>query len=59
MNKIQFGFMMPADQLDKSHGDTYVHDLNQAFYLIRSQFDSAWIIDHLQFDLESFGSASY
>jgi alkanesulfonate monooxygenase SsuD/methylene tetrahydromethanopterin reductase-like flavin-dependent oxidoreductase (luciferase family) len=59
MNKIQFGFMMPADQLDKSRSDTYVHNLNQAFDLIRGHFDSAWIIDHLQFDLEGFTSLSY
>ena len=63
MNKIRFGFTMPADQLDKTRRDTYVHDLSQAIDLIRGHFDSAWIIDHLQFGdediLESFTTLSY
>src|SRR6266545_4577647 len=63
MTKIQFGFTMPADQLEKSRRNTYVHDLNQALDLISGHFDSAWIIDHLQFGdediLESFTTLSY
>ncbi len=48
MTKINLGFNMPADQLDKSQRSTYVDDLNQALSLISGHFDSAWIIDHLQ-----------
>jgi len=63
MSKITFGFIMPADQLDKSRRKTYVDDLNRALDLISGHFDSAWIIDHLQFGdsdlMESFTTLSY
>ncbi len=49
MKRIQFGFTMPADQLDKTKRSTYVADLDRALSLISGHFDSAWIIDHLQF----------
>ena len=29
MPQIQFGFTMPADQLDKAHRATFVDDLNR------------------------------
>ncbi len=54
---------MPADQLDKSRRSTYVDDLNKALDLISGHFDSAWIIDHLQFGdediLEGVTTLSY
>jgi len=63
MNRIKFGFTMPADQLDKTRRNTYVDDLNKALDLISGHFDSAWIIDHLHDDdsdsLESFTALSY
>ncbi len=63
MTNIQFGFTLPADQLDKSRRGTYVTDLNRALNLISGYFASAWIIDHLQFDdadvLESFTTLAY
>jgi alkanesulfonate monooxygenase SsuD/methylene tetrahydromethanopterin reductase-like flavin-dependent oxidoreductase (luciferase family) len=63
MTVIQFGFTMPADQLDKARRKTYVEDLNRALTLISGHFDSAWFIDHLQFDdadvLEGFSALSY
>ena len=63
MTKIQFGFTIPADQLDKSRRGAYVQDLNRALDLIGGHFDSAWIIDHLQFGdgdvLESFTTLAY
>jgi alkanesulfonate monooxygenase SsuD/methylene tetrahydromethanopterin reductase-like flavin-dependent oxidoreductase (luciferase family) len=63
MTNINFGFTMPADQLDKSRRNTYVDHLNQALDLISGHFESAWIIDHLQFGdsdvLESFTTLSY
>ena len=49
MTRIQFGFTMPADQLDKARRATFVYDLDRALALISGHFDSAWIIDHLQF----------
>ena len=63
MARIQFGFTLPADQLDKSRRKTFVDDLNRALTLVSGHFDSAWIIDHLQFGeadvLESFTTLSY
>jgi alkanesulfonate monooxygenase SsuD/methylene tetrahydromethanopterin reductase-like flavin-dependent oxidoreductase (luciferase family) len=63
MTKIQFGFTMPADQLDKTKRSTYVKDLNQALKLVSGHFDSAWIIDHLQSGnvdlLEGFTTLTY
>jgi alkanesulfonate monooxygenase SsuD/methylene tetrahydromethanopterin reductase-like flavin-dependent oxidoreductase (luciferase family) len=60
---IQLGFIMPADQLDKQRRATYVADLKRALDLISGHFDSAWIIDHLQFGdqdiLEGFTALSY
>jgi alkanesulfonate monooxygenase SsuD/methylene tetrahydromethanopterin reductase-like flavin-dependent oxidoreductase (luciferase family) len=63
MARIQFGFCMPADQLDKQRRATFGDDLNRALDLVTGHFDSAWIIDHLQFGnddmLEGFTALSY
>ncbi|HKY53564.1 MAG TPA: LLM class flavin-dependent oxidoreductase [Anaerolineales bacterium] len=63
MTKIHFGFIMPADQLDKTKRSTYVEDLNRALKLISGQFESIWIIDHLQSGnedmLEGFTTLTY
>jgi alkanesulfonate monooxygenase SsuD/methylene tetrahydromethanopterin reductase-like flavin-dependent oxidoreductase (luciferase family) len=63
MKPIQLGFIMPADQLDKRRRATYLADLKRALDLISGHFDSAWIIDHLQFGnqdiLEGFTALSY
>jgi len=63
MTRIQFGFCMPADKLDKQRRATFSEDLHRALALITGHFDSAWIIDHLQFGdddlLEGFTALSY
>ncbi|HNB52418.1 MAG TPA: LLM class flavin-dependent oxidoreductase [Anaerolineales bacterium] len=63
MPDLRFGFTLPADQLDKTRRNTYVTDLDRALELVSGHFDSAWIIDHLQFGdtdlLESFTTLSY
>lgn len=63
VNRIRFGFVMPADQLDKTRRATFVDDLDRALSLVSGHFDSAWIIDHLQFDdqdvLEGFTTLAY
>ena len=63
MSRIEFGFTMPADALDKTRHGTYVDDLNRALEIITGHFDSAWYIDHLQFGasdvLEGFTALSY
>jgi len=45
MTAIQFGFEIPADQLNKARRDSYVNDLNQAIDLVSGHFESAWIIE--------------
>jgi alkanesulfonate monooxygenase SsuD/methylene tetrahydromethanopterin reductase-like flavin-dependent oxidoreductase (luciferase family) len=64
MKPIQFGFIMPANQLDPIHlRSTYVADLNRALSLVAGHFDSAWVIDHLQSGaaglLEGFTTLTY
>jgi alkanesulfonate monooxygenase SsuD/methylene tetrahydromethanopterin reductase-like flavin-dependent oxidoreductase (luciferase family) len=63
MTRIQFGFCMPADKLDKQRRATFRDDLNRALELVTGHFDSAWIIDHLQFGdddmLEGVTALSY
>lgn len=63
MTRIQFGFCMPGDSLNKARRTMYVEDLNRALSLAAGHFDSAWIIDHLQFGdadvLEGFTTVSY
>ncbi len=63
MPRIQLGFCMPGDSLDKKRQATFVADLNRALDLVTGHFDSAWIIDHLQFGdagvLEGFTALAY
>jgi alkanesulfonate monooxygenase SsuD/methylene tetrahydromethanopterin reductase-like flavin-dependent oxidoreductase (luciferase family) len=49
MPKVEFGFIMPADNLRKECRDTYVVDLRRATELVEGHYSSAWAIDHLQF----------
>ena len=63
MARIEFGFTMPADALDKAQRGTYLQDLHQALAVVDGHFDSAWYIDHLQFgaadQLEGWTALSY
>ena len=63
MQRIQFGFCMPGDLLDKTRRAAFVQDLNRALELVTGHFDSAWFIDHLQFGnadvLEGFTALTY
>jgi len=58
MTRIHFGFCMPADQLDKQRRATFSDDLNRALEVVTGHFDSAWIIDHLQFGNDDMLKAS-
>jgi alkanesulfonate monooxygenase SsuD/methylene tetrahydromethanopterin reductase-like flavin-dependent oxidoreductase (luciferase family) len=63
MTRIQLGFCMPGDSLDQERRATFVADLHRALDLVTGHFDSAWIIDHLQFGdagvLEGFTTLAY
>jgi alkanesulfonate monooxygenase SsuD/methylene tetrahydromethanopterin reductase-like flavin-dependent oxidoreductase (luciferase family) len=63
MSTIQFGFILPSEGRDKQNRPTLVKDMNNALDLITGHFDSAWMIDHLQFGdtdvLEGFTVLTY
>ena len=63
VSTIQFGFILPSEGRDKQNRPTLVEDLNKALDLITGHFDSAWMIDHLQFGdhdvLEGFTALTY
>src|SRR5207244_11509833 len=63
MTRVQFGFCMPRGARDRQARGTFVEDLNRALELVAGHFDSAWIVDHLQFGdddvLEGFTALSY
>jgi len=63
MANIQLGFYMPGDSLAKERRATFVADLNRALDLVTGYFDSAWLVDHLQFGdadvLEGFTALTY
>jgi len=49
MPEIQFGLILPGELRDKQHRATYVRDVNRALEFVTGHFDSAWMVDHLQF----------
>jgi alkanesulfonate monooxygenase SsuD/methylene tetrahydromethanopterin reductase-like flavin-dependent oxidoreductase (luciferase family) len=63
MSTIQFGFVLPSEGRDKQNRPTLVEDLNNALALITGHFDSAWMVDHLQYGdigvLEGFTALTY
>lgn len=50
MARIQFGWAMPAGAREKSRRSTYLEDLQRGRDLVAGHFETAWIVDHLQFD---------
>jgi alkanesulfonate monooxygenase SsuD/methylene tetrahydromethanopterin reductase-like flavin-dependent oxidoreductase (luciferase family) len=63
MSTIQFGLILPSEGRDKKNRPTLVEDMNKALDLITGHFDSAWMVDHLQFGdidvLEGFTALTY
>lgn len=49
MRQVDFGFILPGDNIDSRWRNSYVDDVKRALSLISGHFDSAWLIDHLQF----------
>ncbi len=48
MPRVEFGFIMPEDRLDKARRGTYVADLDRALRLVAGHFHGTCVIDHLQ-----------
>ena len=63
MANIQFGWSMPNGPRKASHRVSYVADLQRGLELIAGHYDSAWMIDHLQYDaaylMEGWTALSY
>ena len=63
MGRVQFGWSMPRGAGTPEGRGTFTADMERAFGLIRGQFDSAWLIDHLQFGdadlLEAWTGVTY
>lgn len=63
MPKVQFGLVVPADALDKSRRHLYMEDVNALLNTVTGAYDSAWFIDHLQFEdndqLEGWTALTY
>ena len=63
MADIQFGSSMPNGPRKASHRVSYVAELQRGLELIAGHYDSAWMIDHLQYDaaylMEGWTALSY
>ena len=63
MRHVQFGLVVPADALDPSRRHRYMEDVNRLLTAVTGHYDSAWLIDHLQFDdqdvLEGWTTLTY
>lgn len=63
MTRIQFGWTMPIGMPEKSQRGQHLETLNKGLNMIKGRFDSAWFVDHLQFDdrdvLEGFTALTY
>src|SRR5687768_4264826 len=62
MARVEFGLCLPGELRHEQRG-TFLVDLNRALDLAAGPFDSAWMVDHLQFGgvgvLEGFTALAY
>ncbi len=49
MANVQFGLEVPCDGLDKARRHLYMEDVDRLLNYVKGHYDSAWVIDHLQF----------
>ncbi len=63
MTHIQFGWSVPAGAREKELRSSYLADVQRGLDLIEGHYDSAWFVDHLQFDgadlMEGWTAVSY
>ena len=50
MGKIQFGLVIPSGSRDKAQSGAYMDNVRRLTELGTGHYDSAWFVDHLQFD---------
>lgn len=49
MHSVQFGFVVPVETSDRARRASWMADVSRALDLVAGHFDSAWVVDHLQF----------
>ena len=63
MSRIQFGWSLPSGARDKNRRQDYADGIARGMALITGHFDSAWFVDHFQFDdsdqLEAWVALTY
>ena len=50
MTPVQFGWSMPSGLSEKEHPGRYFDVLRKGLEMVKGTYDSAWFVDHLQFD---------
>jgi alkanesulfonate monooxygenase SsuD/methylene tetrahydromethanopterin reductase-like flavin-dependent oxidoreductase (luciferase family) len=60
---IQFGWALPSGPRTSVSRKAFLASVEQGFELVKGHFDSAWIIDHLQYEaqplLEAWTALTY
>lgn len=60
MCPVQFGLIVPIDDLSASRRELYMEDVNRLLNYVKGHYASAWMIDHLQHDvLEGWTALTY
>lgn len=63
MGRIQFGWTMPVGMPDRALRGDHLKVIAEGLDLVKERFDSAWLVDHLQFDdrdvLEGWTALTY
>src|SRR3954464_12183807 len=62
MAKVQFGWSMPSG-MTRDNRSRHLQIIEQGLGMVKGKFDSAWFVDHLQFDdrdlLEGWTAITY
>jgi alkanesulfonate monooxygenase SsuD/methylene tetrahydromethanopterin reductase-like flavin-dependent oxidoreductase (luciferase family) len=63
MPNVQFGVVVPTESLALARLPEYTADVDRLLSTVKGHFDSAWMVDHLQFDdrvmLEGWTTLTY
>ena len=63
MTRIQFGWTMPVGMPDKADRSRHLDVIDHGIAMAKGRFDSAWFVDHFQFDerdvLEGWTALAY
>jgi alkanesulfonate monooxygenase SsuD/methylene tetrahydromethanopterin reductase-like flavin-dependent oxidoreductase (luciferase family) len=63
MAGVEFGLTVPSEALDKTRRHLYMEDVKRLLDYVKEHYESAWVVDHLQFGdmdvLEGWTALSY